>query len=69
MTTKRASYRDGVAWIAENDEPGDESPVSVSGFISTLLLADLFGKDPLKVAQDVVSYRIRARLGLKQRGR
>jgi hypothetical protein len=53
----RASYRKGVAWIAWNDEPEDLDPENVSGYISTSLLADLFGKDPLDVAKDVVRYR------------
>ena len=40
---RRASYRAGVYWIAMNDEPGEGSQEVVAGFISTLLLADLFG--------------------------
>jgi hypothetical protein len=32
----RASYRMGVAWIAENDEPSDRDPENVDGYISTL---------------------------------
>jgi hypothetical protein len=56
---KRASYRFVVAWIADNDEPNDFDPASVGGYISTLLLADLFGKDPATVAADVVRYRHR----------
>lgn len=54
---KRASYRDGVYWIAMNDEPGEEDQVVIAGFISTLLLADLFGVDPQRVARDVLRLR------------
>ena len=50
-------YRYGVRWIAVNDEPGDFEPDRISGYISTLLLADLFGKDPEEVAADVVTCR------------
>lgn len=55
--TKRASYRFGVAWIAENDEPETLDADEIGGFISTLLLADLFGKEPGDVAADIVRYR------------
>ena len=56
----RASYRVGVAWIANNDDDGgdgrqDESVVA--SYISTALLADLFGKTTEDVAKDVISYR------------
>lgn len=54
---KRKGYRFGVAWIADNDEPEDRSAESVSGYVSTLLLADLFGKDALDVGKDVVRLR------------
>lgn len=54
---KRASYREGVAWIALNDEPEEMDQESVKGYISVLLLADLFGKEPEDVAVDVLSYR------------
>ncbi len=54
---KRASYREGVAWIALNDEPTDLDPESVDGYVATLLLADLFGKEPREVAEAVVRYR------------
>lgn len=53
----RASYRKGVEWIAGNDEPEDLDPESVAGYISTTLLADLFGKDPLDVGRAVVRKR------------
>jgi len=54
---KRASYREGVAWIATNDEPEESDPEIVQGFISTLLLADLFGVPEEKVAADVLKAR------------
>ena len=54
-----ASYRLGVRWIADNDEPDEMDPEEISNFISTLLLADLFGKDPMQVANAVVRERKR----------
>ena len=57
---KRASYREGVAWIALNDDVGAadaRNPEVVQSYISTLLLADLFGKEPEDVAKDIVKYR------------
>jgi hypothetical protein len=62
MAKVRASYRAGVYWIAHNDEGGESDPEAVAGFLSTLLLADLFEKDPDAVARDVL--RIRKRDGL-----
>jgi len=53
----KRGYRFGVAWIAENDEPDTLDAEEVSGYISTLLLADLAGKDALVVAEDIVRYR------------
>jgi len=61
--SKTASYRFGVAWIAENDEPLERDVDQIDGFVSTLLLADLFGKDPAVVARDVLRYRIKHKVG------
>lgn len=57
---KRASYREGVEWIALNDDAGSpDAQVRdvVAGYISTCLLADLFGFARERVAKDVVRYR------------
>lgn len=56
--THRPTYREAVQWIALNDNPGDDEGVSeIQGYISTLLVADLFGADPSLVALDVVRSR------------
>lgn len=57
--SKRASYRQGIEFIAMNDEPTDLDAKSIAAYISTSLLADLFGKEPLKVAQDILKIRMR----------
>lgn len=58
--SKRASYREGVRWIARNDNAGTEDRVEdVSYYVSTLLLADLFGKEPEVVGADVMRERAR----------
>jgi hypothetical protein len=54
---KRASYREGVALVALNDEPTDMDPESVATYISTQLLADLFGVEPARVAKDILRIR------------
>lgn len=54
---KRASYRNGVEWIALNDEPAETDPEAVAGLISVCLLADLFGTDTSSVTDDVLRYR------------
>lgn len=60
----KPSYRFAVAWIALNDGPGDDIALNsdaVSEQVSVLLIADLFGCDPLIVAVDVVSCRLKSR--------
>jgi hypothetical protein len=54
---KNASYRDGIEWIAFNDEPGSDDVEEISDFISTCLLADLFGKPRTETAADILRYR------------
>jgi hypothetical protein len=59
---KRASYRHGVEIIAINDDNGSPdalNPEVVATYISTCLLADLFGVEPARVARDVVTFRKR----------
>lgn len=57
---RRASYREAVDWIAQNDSAGDcdacEEPV-VAAYPTTVLVADIFGLDAQRVARDVVRRR------------
>lgn len=56
--TRRPSYGRAVQWIADNDSPGDDESVPrIAEYISTLLVADLFGARPVQVAIDVVRTR------------
>lgn len=57
-------YPVAVAWIAENDSAGDK-PVAedIAGFISTLLVADLYGVNAERVAFDVIAYRAKHKIG------
>lgn len=60
---KRASYRQGIAWIAVNESDGSEDrlqPEVVAYLVPSLLLADLFGVEPERVGEDIVRYRKRA---------
>jgi len=54
---RRASYRYGVEWLAENDETSATDPDEIASFVTTLLLADLFGVEPARVARDVLRKR------------
>lgn len=54
-----ASYKEAVRWIADNDNDSEKDVENVDGTISVLLIADLFGKESRKVAEDVVAYRER----------
>jgi len=55
---KRASYREAVRWIAGNDNDGNgDDLTTVSEYISTALVADVFGTDVDRVAADVMRER------------
>jgi fructose-1,6-bisphosphatase len=61
MIMKRASYREAIAWIAHNDNAGnDDSEEDVAGYVTVGLVADLFGKTDAEVAAAVM--RIRRKL-------
>lgn len=56
----RPNYRFAVSWIGLNDSPGDADALDaerVSELVTVGLVADLWGKQPLRVATDVVSFR------------
>lgn len=67
--TRKPSYAEAVRWIAFNDNAGNgDSVYDVQGYVSTCLVADLFGVDQEKVGMDaflarngVGRYRIIAR--------
>ena len=57
---KRASYREGIAFIALNDDPGDANALDekwVRGYVTVVLMSELFGVETDRVARDVVRYR------------
>jgi hypothetical protein len=53
----RASYRQGLLWITENDEPDLYEVDVIEGQVTVMLLADLFGKEPRRVAEAIVRRR------------
>ena len=61
-TVKRASYREAIAWIAENDSGGEDAldEVPVSELVTSSLVADLFCVDAARVGRDVVRYRVKS---------
>lgn len=72
IRTKRASYREGVEYVAWNDDPGSSDALdteAVGGYISVQMLAALFGKDADKVATDVVEYRKKHGIGPENRNK
>ncbi len=54
---KRASYRHAIDWVAWNDDPETLEAEDIRGYISTLLVADLFGVEPERVALDIAEKR------------
>lgn len=55
----RKPYELGVAWIALNDEPLIKNVDEIAEMISVMLLAEIFGKDSLTVALDILKARER----------
>ena len=54
----RASYREAVEWIAENDNAGNGDTLDeIAAYISTALVADLWRKDAADVARDIMRRR------------
>lgn len=51
------NYANGVVWIAVNDEPTCRDRDEIMGQLTVVLLADLFGRDPEIVADDVIAAR------------
>jgi hypothetical protein len=55
---KRASYQDAVDWIALYDNVGNgDSLDEVEDYVSTRLVAHIFGVDAVRVARDVMRKR------------
>lgn len=62
-----AKFKDAVAWIAYNDgagdtreEYGDQENINIlTGQVTVLLVADIFGKEPEEVADMILGIRRR----------
>ena len=52
-----AAYKDGVQWIADNDDANLGEPDDGGYIVTIMLVANIFGKDPDKVYKDVVARR------------
>ena len=55
----RPTLANAVQWIAMNDETAEMNVDVIATFISTTLVADLFGKDPNAIAKKVWTIRAR----------
>lgn len=54
----KKQYLYAVRWITENDNSGNgDSEEEIAGYVTTCLVADLFGVDNAQVAADVVTER------------
>ena len=59
--TKSLKYVRGVAWIAQNDEPGNPGTRDeIAGYVSVMLLADVFDVAAATVARDVIEWRAKS---------
>lgn len=58
MKMKRASYREAVRWIAVNDNAGNgDSLYEIEAYVTTLLVADIFDADPVRMAKEIMRIR------------
>lgn len=58
---KRASYREAIRWIAENDSSGDDLSEEECGeLVTSVLVAEIFDVDSDKVGRDVFKAREKA---------
>jgi hypothetical protein len=61
---RSAKYSAAVAWIALNDSAGDdEGEETVAGYLTVVLVADIFGVPAATVAREVLDYRAIAQPG------
>lgn len=54
-----------MQWVADNDEPTCLNVKEVSVQISTMLVADIYLHEPMKVAKDIIKHREKA---VRQKG-
>lgn len=60
MPRSLTKYALAIEWIAGNDNPGNEDTLhEILDYITTSLVADIFGREPIHVALDVKHARIR----------
>jgi hypothetical protein len=51
-------YVDAVDWIAQNDNPGDDDAAAeIAGYVTVIMVADLFNKSAEQVAREVLYRR------------
>ena len=65
---KYPGYKQAIEWIALNDSAGDDdalNPEIVSGLVTSVMVAELFDVDSLRVGEDIVKYR-RKHVDLKE---
>lgn len=53
----RITYQNAITWIANNDETAEKDPKELSKLISVVMLADISGKTPEKITQDILKER------------
>lgn len=67
---KRASYREAIRWIAENDSSGDDLTEEECGsLVTSILVANIFDVDSDRVGRDVLKARKVAEKAREQRRR
>lgn len=54
---KVASYKEAIAWIADMDEGAELDPTVMAEVPTVLLVACLWGKEPIEVAEKVIKLR------------
>lgn len=50
---------EALVWVAVNDEPTSLDPIEISEQLTVVLIADLWERDPMALANQIVNYRIK----------
>ncbi len=54
---KRPGYKEAVQWIADHDNGANHDHEEIAGYITSALVADIFGVPQEKVGRDVYKKR------------
>ena len=54
---KKTKYEKALTFVALNDEPEDDNLESITGYVSTILISETFGKECEEIAKEIIKIR------------